>query len=141
MNAIQRSTRERIVQEHIDTELRHELDALVATFTANCEWRDLASAETHNGRSGVRTFYDELFTGFPDFSFDVVGKHLADDAIVVEAVATGTHRGAWKGIPPTGRSVRFPLCAVFTFAEDDKIQAEIVYYDRLTVLAQLGVSS
>jgi len=105
MNATQRSARERIVQEHIETELRHELDALVATFTADGEWRDLASA------------------------------------VVLEAIATGTHRGAWKGIPPTGKSVRFPLCAVFTFAEDDKIQAEIVYYDRLTVLAQLGVAS
>jgi hypothetical protein len=36
--------------------------------------------------------------------------------------------------------VRFPLCAIFTFASDDKIDAEIVYHDRLTVLSQLGVA-
>ena len=40
----------------------------------------------------------------------------------------------------TGKTVRFPLCAIFTFGADDKIGAEIVYYDRLTVLTQLGVA-
>jgi hypothetical protein len=42
---------------------------------------------------------------------------------------------------PSDRQVRsIPAVRVFTFAEDDKIQAEIVYYDRLTVLTQLGVA-
>lgn len=36
--------------------------------------------------------------------------------------------------------MRFPLCAIFLFAPDDKLSAEIVYYDRLTVLSQLGVA-
>jgi len=135
-----RVARERHVQEHVDTELRHELDALVRTFTTDGEWRDTASAETHRDQSAIRAHYNDLFTGFPDFSFDVVRKHVADDAIILEVIATGTHHGPWKGLAPTGKPVHFPLCAVFTFADDDKIAAEIVYYDRLTVLTQLGVA-
>lgn len=58
----------------------------------------------------------------------------------LEVVATGTHAAEWRGIPATGKTVRFPVCAIFTFGPDDKINAEIAYYDRLTVLSQLGVA-
>lgn len=65
---------------------------------------------------------------------------MASDAIVVEVIARGTHTGTWRGIPPTGKRVAFPACAVFTFDEADKIKAEIAYFDRPTVLTQLGVA-
>ncbi len=135
-----RAARERIVQEHVDRELAHDLDALVDTFTTDSVWEDVASAERHDGPQGIRRHYDELFTGFPDFSFEVVRRHTSDDAVVLEVIVTGTHAATWKGIPATGKAVRFPLCAIFTFGADDRIDAEIVYYDRLTVLSQLGVA-
>lgn len=135
-----RAARERIVQEHVERELAHDLEALVHTFTDGSSWEDLAASETHDGHKGIRDHYRDLFTGFPDFAFETVRKHATDEAVVLEVVVTGTHAATWKGIPATGKVVRFPLCAVFTFASDDKINAEIVYYDRLTVLSQLGVA-
>jgi steroid delta-isomerase-like uncharacterized protein len=135
-----RAARERIVQEHVDRELAHELDALVETFSTESLWEDVASAETHDGHAGIRQHYHDLFVGFPDFSFEVTRKHSCDEAVVLEVIVTGTHQATWKGIPATGKAVRFPLCAIFTFGADDRIEAEIVYYDRLTVLTQLGVA-
>lgn len=135
-----RAARERIVQEHVERELAHDLDALVETFTNESVWQDVASAETQDGHAEIRQHYDDLFTGFPDFSFEVTRKHSGDESIVLEVVITGTHSATWKGIPATGKAVRFPLCAIFTFGADDRINAEIVYYDRLTVLTQLGVA-
>lgn len=35
----------------------------------------------------------------------------------------------------------FPLCAFFTFDEDDRLSGEHIYYDRATVLQQMGVLS
>ena len=43
------------------------------------------------------------------------------------------------GIPPTGKSVSMPFSAVFIFNDDDRVKSEIVYYDRMTLLGQLGV--
>jgi hypothetical protein len=48
-------------------------------------------------------------------------------------------RDSGMGVPPTRKPVRVPFCAVFTFDADDKIKGEIVYYDRLSLLSQLGV--
>jgi hypothetical protein len=35
--------------------------------------------------------------------------------------------------------VDFPLCGVYTFDADDRLAGERIYYDRATVLRQLGV--
>ena len=48
-------------------------------------------------------------------------------------------RGTWRGLPATGRQVSFPLCGVYTFDTDNRLAGEKIYYDRATVLQQLGV--
>ena len=127
------------VEEHARAENGHDLDSVVATFGDCPVWEDRSANERHDGRDGVRTYYAELFAGFPDFNFDVERKHVAAEAVILEVRVRGTHAGTWKGIAPTGRHVEFPVCAVFTFDETDRIEAETVYFDRMTVLSQLGV--
>ena len=51
----------------------------------------------------------------------------------------GTHLGAWRGLPATGRRVEVPLCGVYTFDSDNRLAGEKIYYDRGIVLRQLGV--
>jgi hypothetical protein len=42
-------------------------------------------------------------------------------------------------MPATGRRVEFPLCGVFTFDTQDRLAGERIYYDRATVMRQLGL--
>ena len=39
----------------------------------------------------------------------------------------------------TGRRVEFPLCGIFTFDAYDRLAGERIYYDRGTVMRQLGL--
>ena len=133
------ATRLAIVDEHVRAEQTHELEALVATFGDRPFWDDRGANERHDGRGGIHAYYDELFAGFPDFALEILRRHVAAEAVVVEVIARGTHRGTWKGVAPSGRRVEFPVCVVFTFDETDRIEAETAYYDRMTVLSQLGV--
>jgi len=75
----------------------------------------------------------------PDLEIAVQRRHVAEDAILVEVVIRGTHLGGWRGLPATGRRVEFPLCGVYTFDDDDRLAGEKIYYDRGSVLRQLGV--
>ena len=34
-----------------------------------------------------------------------------------------------------------PFCAVFSFTEDDRLKSETAYFDRYSILSQLGVIS
>jgi hypothetical protein len=43
------------------------------------------------------------------------------------------------GTAATGRSLNFPLCGIFTFDQRNKLAGEKIYYDRATVLGQLGI--
>jgi steroid delta-isomerase-like uncharacterized protein len=75
----------------------------------------------------------------PDLEIAVQRRHVTEDAILVEVIIRGTHLGAWRGLPATGRRVETPLCGVYTFDENERLAGERIYYDRATVLQQLGV--
>ena len=134
-----RAARLAIVEEHIRLENAHDLDGVLATFGDTARYDDEPWDEHYTGRDGVRQFYEQLMNALPDIEIDVRRWHAAEDAVLVEVVIRGTHLGGWRGLPPTGRRLEFPLCGVYTFTPDDRLAGERIYYDRGTVLRQLGV--
>jgi steroid delta-isomerase-like uncharacterized protein len=129
------------VEEHVRLENAHDLDGLMSTFGATGFYDDEPWAEHHQGLDGVRGYYQALLRAAPDFHIDVKRRHATDDCVVLEVQLSGTHSGAWRGLPATGRHFDFPLCAVFSFDSDDRLAGERIYYDRATVLRQMGVLS
>ena len=128
-----------LVEQHVRAENDHDLDAVMATFGAEARYDDEPWADHRRGRDGVHAYYSALLRAVPDLEIDVKRRHVSADGIVLEVEIRGTHRGAWRGLPATGRALRFPLCGVYTFDADDRIAGERIYYDRATVLGQLGV--
>lgn len=127
------------VQEHIRCENRHDLAGIMQTFGATAEYNDVPWYDRYTGRDGVQTYYEQILESVPDLQIDVQRRHVAGDTIVLEVIIRGTHLGTWRGLPATGRTVAIPLCAVYTFDDDDRLAGERIYYDRATVLRQLGV--
>src|SRR5438445_605602 len=99
----------------------------------------MTAGEVWDGHSGVNTLLQENKRGFPDFQFHPESFHHASEAVVVEGRFTGTHKGNWRGLPPTGRKVDFRLIIVFMF-EEDRMVCERTYFDIGTPLRQLGVA-
>jgi len=128
-----------IVHEHVRLENLHDLDGIMQTFGSGARYDDEPWNDHRIGRGAVRTYYEQVTSAIPDLVIDVKQEHANDRTIVLEAVVNGTHTGTWRGLPGTGRRLAFPLCAVYTFDELDKIAGERIYYDRATVLAQLGL--
>jgi steroid delta-isomerase-like uncharacterized protein len=128
-----------LVEQHVRSENLHDLEAVMATFGAEARYDDEPWGDHRVGREGVRSYYAELLRALPDLVIDVVQRHVAADGIILEVEIRGTHRGAWRNLPATGRQVRFPLCGVFTFDANNRLAGERIYYDRATVLRQLGV--
>ena len=133
------SARIAIVEEHIRLENDHNLEGVLLTFGDSARYDDEPWDKHYQGRNGVRAFYEQLMKALPDLEIDVQHRHVTEDTILVEVLIRGTHLGAWRGLPATGRTVEFPLCGVYTFDADDKLAGEKIYYDRGTVLRQLGV--
>jgi steroid delta-isomerase-like uncharacterized protein len=133
------SARIALVDQHIRLENEHDLDGVLSTFGDAARYDDEPWGEHYMGRDGVRLFYEQLMKALPDLEIEVQRRHVADDSILVEVIIRGTHLGGWRGLPATGRQVEFPLCGVYTFDADDRLAGEKIYYDRGTVLRQLGI--
>jgi len=132
-------TRVESVEQHIRLENEHDLEGVLRTFGDAARYDDEAWGEHYEGRDGVRRFYEQLMKALPDLEIEVQRRHVSADAILVEVLIRGTHLGGWRGMPPTGRLIKFPLCGVYTFDAEDRLSGEKIYYDRATVLGQLGV--
>ena len=128
-----------VVEQHVRLENEHDLEGVLRTFGNSARYDDEPWDEHYKGHDGVRQFYEQLMKALPDLEIEVQRRHVADDAILLEVVIRGTHLGGWRGLPATGRRVEFPLCGVYTFDADDRLAGEKIYYDRGTVLRQLGV--
>ena len=76
---------------------------------------------------------------FPDFEMEIVELIAEGDTVVAHFRCSGTHRGEWLGVPPTGR--RFErVDEIYLFrVRDGKLVAASGVEDNLTRLRQLGI--
>ncbi len=133
------AARSRTVEAHLQAENLHDLGGIMQTFGAGARYDDEPWGEHHLGRERVRAYYEQLFRAVPDLAIDVERWHVTDNAVILEVVVRGTHLGPWRGLPGTGRRLAFPLCAVYTFDDTHRLAGEKIYYDRATVLSQIGL--
>jgi steroid delta-isomerase-like uncharacterized protein len=128
-----------LVEEHVGFENAHDLEGVIGTFGDAARYDDEPWGARYEGRDKVRQFYAQLMAALPDLSIEIVRRHVAAETIVLEVIIRGTHQGAWRGLPATGRHVEIPLCGIYTFSSDDRLAGEKIYYDRAMILRQLGV--
>jgi len=132
-----RERREAVVREHMESENRHEFEVTLGTF-AHPRYELIATGEVFDGEAAVRGYYAASRAAFPDQRNAVHAIHHADDGVIVEFDLLGTHRGPFRGIPPTGRSFTCRMIALFLF-DGERIVCERVYFDAATILRQLGL--
>jgi steroid delta-isomerase-like uncharacterized protein len=133
-----RERRETLVREHMASENVHDFDTTIETFE-HPRYELIATGEVYDGEDAVRGYYAESRTAFPDQRNEVVALHHADDVVTVEFDLLGTHLGPLRGLPPTGRSFRCRMTALFVF-DGERLIGERVYFDQSTILRQLGLA-
>ncbi|MBN1570830.1 MAG: ester cyclase [Acidobacteria bacterium] len=90
------------------------------------------------GRSALLSSYSQWFLSFPDAHYST--EHLLVDRNKAAQFIkmTGTQKGDFCGLAPTGK--RFEMnCAFMFYFADNKIAHEIRVYDFTGILVQLGV--
>ena len=98
---------------------------------------DLRAGAVPPGPRGQQKIADDFRAAFPDLRFAVDLLVAEGDFVVGRWTATGTHRGAWAGVEPTGRHVEFTAVNIFRF-ENGKVAEIWNHRDDLGLLEQLG---
>jgi predicted ester cyclase len=92
-----------------------------------------------HGPDGNRQIVTLFHTSFPDVRWDIVDTMIAEgDTVAMRLVMTGTHRGEFFGIAPTGKSVRVEGIHLLRLREG-KVIEHLGVNDDLGFMQQLGV--
>ena len=132
------SWRVKLIEQHIDVENRHLMEEMLATLSDENPVRDEVAGNVYKGKDAVAGRYAELWRAFPDFNVRPMRFTEEDGIVVMEAIYSGTHKGAYLGMEGTGQSFSIRLINVFEF-KDDRIARENIYIDLASQLRQLGI--
>ncbi len=77
-------------------------------------------------------------TAFPDLRFTIEDQIAEGDKVVNRVTARGTHRGEFRGIPPTGQEMRVTGITIDRIVVG-KLHESWASWDFLGLLQQLGL--
>lgn len=86
---------------------------------------------------GVKQLTTMLRSAFPDFKATIDDIFAEGDKVVVRQTWSGSQKGEFMGIPPTGRSVSFGVIDILRIA-DGKCVEHWGQMDSMSLMQQLG---
>jgi steroid delta-isomerase-like uncharacterized protein len=89
------------------------------------------------GREAIGKVYQAFFHAFPDVILEADAPLIDGNRVVLVARISGTDRGGFLGMHPTGRPVSFPCILLFDFA-NGLIARERRIYDFTGLALQVG---
>ena len=103
----------------------------------------LAPDFTHNGQvlgiDGQRRSLETLYAAFPDAQVRLDETIVSDDRVVTRMTWTGTQRGLFLGVPPSGAAVTWTAISIIRVTAN-RIARAWVNEDDLGILRQIGVT-
>jgi steroid delta-isomerase-like uncharacterized protein len=105
-------------------------------------WEDLVEQVPLPGQGpgieGLKDILRAMRTGFPDLVFSILEQIAEGEKVVSRFEWTGTHHGAFLGVPPTGKPVRV-WGIVIDRLEAGRIKETRIIMDVMGLMMQLGV--
>ncbi len=93
--------------------------------------------EEIRGLEHIQGYFTELRNAFPDIRFTIIDQIAEEDKVATHWTAAGTHKGDFKGIPPTGQKVKISAIDIDRIS-DGKFVECWSNMDELGLLQQLG---
>jgi steroid delta-isomerase-like uncharacterized protein len=119
---------------------RGDVDGVLVNVAEEVIWRDVALGRPLHGKAALREAARTYMAAFPDMRLEETSSTLAVPRLAQELTISGTHRGEFLGIEPTGRWTENYAAAITTFDEDGMMIEGALYWNPLELLRQLGVA-
>jgi predicted ester cyclase len=121
----------RLWVRHSIAEDRRDIDGLIATLSSECVYEIVPTGQRWEGHAGAREFYTELFGAFPDNRFALSDIVVGPQGVFEVATLTGTNRGRWAGVPPSGLPVALQVLIFFPWdPATSRFSGERIWFDR-----------
>ena len=119
----------------------HDIDGFAALFADDYVNHQVSAAAPKppagvSAKQATVGFFAARLKGLPDLSVAIEVSLASGDMAAASFIYTGTHRGEYFGVTPTGKSLRFTSCDIFR-SRDGKIAEHWGMGDIAGTLAQL----
>jgi steroid delta-isomerase-like uncharacterized protein len=115
----------------------HDIDKVLALFTDDCIYEDVAMGVVNKGQKQLRDFGSNYFATFPDVVLTLQTRFVAGSFGSAEWLMKGTQKGDMPGMPASNKVMSVRGATVYEF-QGDKIKRNSDYWDIATMLKQLG---
>lgn len=126
-----------LMQRAFDALNRRDLDQCVALMTPDFKINLAGVPYEMRGPETWRLGVDVLHAAFPDAVASVEDIFASQDRVAVRMRITGTHRGSFQGVPPSGAPIDYVSNEIYRIS-DGKIAEEWICSDMLTLMTQIG---
>lgn len=115
-----------------------DYDDVVNAMTAGVAYRDHAQNTTFQGRAAFKQFLQGLVAAFSNVQVTQAIYIDAGDTVIAQFINRGTNDGPLGPLPATGKPLELYLCEILHFDANGQIASGELYYDQLSIFAQLG---
>lgn len=134
MNTQSKETVRLLIEEVFN---KGNLNVLNEVVHENYSYR--SPTENMEGIDDLRAFVMAFRSAFPDLHIGIDGQIAENERACTRITMTGTHKGDFLDLPPTGKSVKLQG-VVISQLEEGLILKEWELLDQLTLLQQLGIT-
>lgn len=117
---------------------QNKLDQAEKYIAANGIEHDPMMSNSPSIIENVKDVMTAMHVGFPDLRYKVEDMILDGDRIAVRYHMTGTHKGKFMGIDPTGKPIDIHGVDVMRIS-NGKVVEHWTYMDSMIMLQQLGL--
>jgi len=127
-----------VVRRYVDAFAARDAVGCARCFAPDGTYTDPTYAPEPLRPEAIPEKFGNVFAAFPDATTETVGLDpISEQTFVWRWIIRGTHSGPYAGRPATGRQIELPGCE-FIEIRDGLIRRAEGYFDRLTLLVQLG---
>lgn len=127
----------RLVEELYDALNAHDLDRLATLYDDSYLLECDSFPGPVRGPEGAKRTTATYLNAFPDLHFDILQMIATADHVVTRWRATGTNKGEFNGMAPTGRRVCINGCSVSQIRNGRMVKS-VMYFDQLSLLRPLA---
>jgi steroid delta-isomerase-like uncharacterized protein len=120
--------------ETLDRQDTEMMDQLVSSTNYSLHFSGMPPMDWNENK---KEFLAPFTKAFPDLRRNIVDMVAEGDKVAVSINVTGTYKGEFQGIPPTGKQVSFTAMDILTII-DGKITEEWATADMMGLMQQIG---
>jgi len=117
---------------------RRELEAIPDFYAEDYVVDYRPYAPMRHGLEAIREMIERAGRTFPDYHEELHELIAEGDIVVAHLTISGTQKGPWGAVPPTGKHISFDEMLMLKF-RDGKVIWQRGIVDNLGALRQLGV--